>query len=154
MVRHNKMIKVYFDGACEPINPGGTASYGVIIFQGDKKIWEHSNIVKFMEGGEHKTSNNVAEYKGLIAALDFLMGKQLNIEEIIFYGDSSLVINQMFGEWKIKKGLYTRYAKEAKVLLRNMFPKAKGQWIPREKNNIADKLSKDILIKMGIKIKN
>ena len=40
------MIEIYFDGACEPINPRGTASYGYlikkdgeIIKEGDRDYW-------------------------------------------------------------------------------------------------------------------
>jgi ribonuclease HI len=32
------MIEIYFDGACEPINPGGTAAYGFLIKKDNKTI--------------------------------------------------------------------------------------------------------------------
>jgi ribonuclease HI len=58
----------YFDGACEPINPGGTASYGALILQAGEPIWMSSEIFRPENGNQ--TSNNLAEYSGLIAVLE------------------------------------------------------------------------------------
>jgi len=143
------MIKAYFDGCCEPANPGGTASYGAIILKNNKKIWECSKL--FIPNKKRETSNNLAEYQGFIAILNYLLKNKWNKEEIMIYGDSKLVISQMFGNWGIKKGLYVESAKQAKAIL-SAFPKTNGEWIPRRKNSIADKLSKKKLIEAGIKI--
>src|ERR1039457_2050017 len=59
----------WFDGACGPINPGGTATYGVVIKDQDGTILvrEHSLV------GEGSTmSNNVAEYAGVLHVLKYL----------------------------------------------------------------------------------
>lgn len=143
------MIEAYFDGACEPINPGGTASYGAIIFIDDQRIWECSKIYHPIKKGQ--TSNNLAEYSGLIAILDYLMEEAHFLSEIKIYGDSKIVIEQMKGTWKIKKGLYVPLALMAKKKLR-FFKKLTLQWIPREQNSLADELSKAELIKMNVRI--
>ena len=39
------MIKVYSDGACEPINPKGIVTYGYVIYRDDKKIREDYGLV-------------------------------------------------------------------------------------------------------------
>ena len=70
------MIKAYFDGCCEPVNPGGTASYGAVIFKGAKRIWECSEVFYPTLGKEKETSNNVAEYCGFIAILEHLIEAQ------------------------------------------------------------------------------
>ena len=36
------LIECWFDGACEPKNPGGYASYGVIVKVDGRKVWEAS----------------------------------------------------------------------------------------------------------------
>ena len=59
----------YFDGACEPINPGGTASYGALILQAGEPIWMSWELNLPADG--HQTSNNLAEYSGLIALLEW-----------------------------------------------------------------------------------
>ena len=146
------MIKAYFDGCCEPKNPGGTASYGAVIFKDDDRIWETSKIFIPKKGKENQTSNNVAEYSGFISILEFLISMDLNKEAITVYGDSKLVIEQMFGDWRIKKGFYKPIALKAKKILEN-FPDITGEWIPREENGIADELSKAELLKAGVEFK-
>ena len=154
-----KMIKVYFDGCCEPVNPGGTAAYGVAIYNDFQRIWEESRVFVPKAGRERETSNNVAEYSGFIAALDWLLKEKLENESIQVYGDSMLVLCQMLMDdptygirWKIKKGLYKPLAHKALRLLKK-FPNIRGQWIPREENSIADELSKAELIKRGVQFK-
>jgi ribonuclease HI len=153
------MIDVYFDGCCEPKNPGGTAAYGVVVVEGDKRLYEASKVFKPIPGHERETSNNVAEYSGFLDALDFLKLHALNTKEITIYGDSKLVICQMFGDkelggrkWRILKGMYKPIALKAKEKLK-MFPQIKGCWIPRELNTLADELSKTELKNNGVVFK-
>lgn len=152
-------IVAYFDGACEPVNPGGTASFGAVIFIDDKRIWECSQLFEPKKGRERETSNNVAEYSGFIAILEYLKSKKLNKNKIDIYGDSMLVLCQMLMDdprwgvrWRIKQGYYVPLAYRALSLL-NKFPNITGHWIPREENTIADELSKAKLLKAGIKFK-
>jgi ribonuclease HI len=151
-----KKIVAYFDGACEPINPGGYAAFGAVIFIDGVRIWESSKLFVPQIGREEETSNNVAEYAGFLAILEYLLEKKLNNEEIQIYGDSMLVLCQMLMDdpqwhkrWKIKDGFYVPLALQAQKLL-ELFPKIQGEWIPREKNSLADELSKAELIKAGI----
>ena len=144
-------IIAYFDGCCEPKNPGGTASYGAVIFIDGRRIWEASKIFYPRKGKERETSNNVAEYSGFIAILEYLLEHKIT-DPVQVYGDSNLVIQQMFGCWRIKRGFYVPLAQKAKNLLKNL-PHVKGRWIPREENSIADELSKAELIKAGIEFK-
>jgi ribonuclease HI len=138
----------YFDGACEPVNPGGTASYGAVIYENDEKIWECAEVY----GQGKLMSNNVAEYAGFIAVLEWFIEQELCDAEIVVKGDSMLVINQMFGTWKIKNGLYAPLAKKANELL-SRFIDIKGEWIPRDLNDVADELSKAALKKAGVKLR-
>ena len=151
------MIKAYFDGCCEPRNPGGTAAYGVHISKDGRLLYKKSEIV-MMKNKKH-TSNNVAEYAGFIEILDYLKGNGLQNEDIEIMGDSKLVICQMFGDtyrggygWKIKRGFYKPLALCARALM-NDFSNLKGRWIPREQNSLADELSKAHLKKIGIVFK-
>ncbi len=55
-------IRAYFDGACEPINPGGTIGFGAVIFDyAGHEIWHASGISRPNDGPQ-QTSSNVAEY--------------------------------------------------------------------------------------------
>jgi len=146
------MIVCYFDGACEPWNPGGTASYGAVIFRDEMRIWECSKLFKPAPGREEETSNNVAEYSGFLAILEYLKAKGMQREEIVIHGDSNLVIQQMFGRWKMKAGFYIPVALKAQMLLRE-FTDIRGKWIPRDDNGIADELSKRELTNAGVKFR-
>lgn len=138
-------VDCYIDGACEPKNPGGTASWGVYLLAEDMPI-EEWGIVGTGEG----MSNNVAEYSALIEAFK-LVKKHFGIDvELTIFGDSQLVINQMNHEWEIKGGMYAEYAQRA-LHLALQFPRLHFIWIGREKNTFADGLSKRALAEKGIK---
>jgi ribonuclease HI len=143
-------FKAFFDGCCEPVNPGGTASYGAVIFRGKKRIWECSELFVPVLGKEKETSNNVAEYSGFIAILEYFIEHGLENESITVHGDSKLVIEQVSGNWKMHGGYYIPLAIKAKELYKK-FSKLKLKWIPRDQNDIADELSKAELKKAGIK---
>jgi ribonuclease HI len=80
---------LYFDG-CSKGNPGPAGSGALI--KTDGIIWSGCEYVG-------TTTNNVAEYKGLILGLKQL--KFLNINKVIVKGDSMLVINHMTGKYKV-----------------------------------------------------
>ena len=146
-----KQVEVYIDGACEPSNPGGTASFGVYLTSVDDNagsVQEKWGVI----GSGAGMSNNVAEYCALIEAFALIKRHFHNLFDcdITIYGDSQLVINQMAGDWGMKHGLYVEYAVRAKQISTE-FPFIKYVWIPREKNDFADKLSKRALAEVGIK---
>lgn len=136
------MLKVYVDGACEPINPGGTASYGMVVYRDSEKIFERAKIIGSGDG----YSNNVAEYAGL---LEFLKLWHAN-EPATIYSDSQLMVYQMSGKWQARKGMYVDSYLKAKELSRGK--PITFEWIPREKNTEADKLSTTVLLNAGVKV--
>jgi len=71
----------------------------------------------------------------------------------VIHGDSKLVINQLGGKWKSHGGLYVPYMQKAKELLKPLKARVKLQWIPREKNEMCDGLSKDVLRNRGVEFK-
>jgi len=130
----------WFDGACGPINPGGTATYGVMIKDQDGIIlvWEHGLV-----GKGSKMSNNLAEYAGVLHILKYLSSRPPG--RVTIHGDSNLVINQLNGKWRIRKGLYLSTAMEAKALLAYLHSRGwqiNLCWIPRAQNEECDALSK------------
>lgn len=87
------------------------------------------------------TTNNIAEYSGLIALLDRV--RELNIQKIEIRGDSQLVIEQMKGNWKVKD-------KELKELHSRATARLAGldvtfKWIPREENGVCDDAVKFVI---------
>ena len=94
----------------------------------------------------------MAEYAGLIAVLEWFEDQGLFNAEICIGGDSQLVINQMFGTWKIKTGIYAPVACKARELVAQ-FTNMRGEWVRREQNEIADRLSKEALRTAGVKLR-
>jgi|SRR6478752_890661 len=137
-------VKCYFDGACEPKNPGGNMGIGAYILVHGKEIYTHSNYIL----ANSENSNNVAEYMALEKILQYLQSNDLKSKEIWIYGDSNLVIQQMSGKWKVKNGLYKESALRCKELALRLKTKhnLNYKWIPRELNERADKLSKQHLL--------
>jgi len=112
-------------------NPG-PAAYGCLVKDAQ------TNEVLFKEGKTLGiTTNNVAEYSGLVAALAAAYEIDPNAQ-IEVRMDSKLVVEQMSGNWKIKhenmKGLVEK--------ARNAFAQSqvKYVWVPREDNLAADTL--------------
>lgn len=137
-------IECYFDGVCEPKNPGGHGAYGTTInFNDGTPIFCEGKYI----GSGKNVSNNVAEYMGFISILKFLQMYSKN--DIHIRGDSNLVIQQMAGHWRIRKGIYLPYAFQAQKLFRK-YKRTSLQWIPRGENDVCDKLAKDELRKRHI----
>lgn len=139
-------IVCFFDGCCEPRNPGGNMGVGAVIFKNGVKVNTHSGFMP----AKNTNSNNVAEYAALEWILETLLEQGLSDQPILIYGDSKLVIEQMRGAWRIKDGFYVQKALACQQLLKN-FRNIKLQWIPRDENCYADDLSKGQLIKNGVK---
>ncbi|MWA10814.1 bifunctional RNase H/acid phosphatase [Streptomyces sp. BA2] len=87
-------------------------------------------------------TNNVAEYKGLVAGLK--AAHELDPAASVHVRmDSKLVVEQMSGRWKIKHPDMKPLAAEAA----RIFPPAQVtyEWIPREKNKHADRLANEAM---------
>ncbi|MGW0363255.1 bifunctional RNase H/acid phosphatase [Streptomyces sp. NPDC002990] len=87
-------------------------------------------------------TNNVAEYRGLIAGLK--AARELAPDAVVLVRmDSKLVVEQMSGRWKIKHPDMKPLAAEAATIL----PRAQVtyEWIPRERNKHADRLANEAM---------
>ncbi|CAE7860334.1 rnhA [Symbiodinium microadriaticum] len=93
-------LNVYFDGGCQPKNPGGVASCGWFITnQKGNKIAEGSGVVA--DGGP-KATNNYAEYCALGMAIRHLIDEEWSGKSLTIRGDSRLIVEQVAGNWKCK----------------------------------------------------
>jgi ribonuclease HI len=113
-------------------NPG-PAGIGVIIYD------EENNIISQHKKYIGQATNNVAEYRALILALQealALSPKPLTLEIRM---DSQLIVRQMQGKYKIKEPTLQVLAGEVFKLLKN-FEVVVFKDIRRELNKEADKL--------------
>ena len=130
------MIEAYFDGLCDP-NPGGVATYGFVVKRDGKKIHEGHGLA--VAPKTPQATNNVAEYTGLIKALEWLAEQKVK-GPIVVRGDSDLVIKQIRGEYKVKSGLLAPLHRRAGELA-SRFDSLDFEWIQRERNTEADRLT-------------
>jgi probable phosphoglycerate mutase len=129
----NRKLVVEADGGSRG-NPG-PAAYGAV-------VREAATGEVLVELADHLgvTTNNVAEYTGLLeglrAAVD--IDPEAEIEARL---DSKLVVEQMSGRWAIKNETLRRIALQA----RDVVPRERISftWVPREKNKAADKLANE-----------
>ncbi len=130
-----KKLTVYLDGASRG-NPG-PAGVGIVI--SDEKGKVISEINEYIG----KTTNNVAEYTALIRALEeigIIAGKAPKGVAVKFYLDSELLVNQISGTYRTKDKNLFSLLQQVRQLSSNL-AKVEYQYIPREKNKIADKLA-------------
>lgn len=122
-------------------NPG-VAGYGALVRDPDT-----GQMLAQRAAPLGKASNNVAEYSGLIAGLQAVLDLDLAADvNLVAKMDSKLVVEQMAGRWKIKHADMRRLAIQARDLVHqigHVGGRVEFQWIPRELNGDADKLSND-----------
>jgi ribonuclease HI len=136
-------IRAYFDGGVFPKNPGGFMAYAVIIWKDDYILHRYSKLYQ----PNPTNSNNLSEYLSFRHILQYLINNHLQDEPIIIYGDSQLVIEQMWGSWKIGEGSYIREALHCKSLLPR-FSKISGKWISSDRNKITHKMIEEEIKKI------
>jgi broad specificity phosphatase PhoE/ribonuclease HI len=113
-------------------NPG-PAGYGAVV-----RAHPTGEILLERYGSLGITTNNVAEYTGLIEGLK--AARELNATHVDVRMDSKLVIEQMSGRWQIKHPGLRPLAAEAATLV-SRFDQVTFEWIPRERNKAADALA-------------
>ncbi len=118
---------------------------GAVIYEGDNILYEHSEHIP----ASRENSNNVAEYMAMNAVLDWLIMHGYTGDNILIRGDSKLSVMQCAGKWNINKGIYVPLAYKARELKQN-FINIRFEWIPRELNDYADRLSKQPMKKAGV----
>ncbi|MHA7726559.1 bifunctional RNase H/acid phosphatase [Corynebacterium hesseae] len=125
-------LVIFADGGSRG-NPG-IAGSGTAVYNADRS--QLLKEIAYVVG--QKSTNNVAEYHGLLRGLEAAV--ELGADEVEFYMDSKLVVEQMNGRWKIKHPDMQKLAIEARRLL-DQIPSFSLEWVPRAKNSVADALS-------------
>ncbi|MEH3155270.1 MAG: bifunctional RNase H/acid phosphatase [Gordonia paraffinivorans] len=117
-------------------NPG-VAGYGAVVWDAD-----HESVLAERKEYIGRATNNVAEYRGLIAGLS--AARDLDADEVWVRMDSKLVVEQMSGRWKVKHPDMIPLAQQARDLVAE-FSRVDFAWIPRAKNAHADRLANEAM---------
>jgi ribonuclease HI len=122
-------LVLYFDGASRG-NPG-PSSYGV---------WSPAGLADSKRLGT--TTNNVAEWRGFLAALDLAL--QSGARDVEIRADSQLVLRQFSGEYRVKAQHLAVFLEEARRKARGI-ERLRVVHVPREQNREADALANRVL---------
>jgi ribonuclease H / adenosylcobalamin/alpha-ribazole phosphatase len=117
-------------------NPG-PAGYGAVVFDA-----RTGSVLAERKEAIGVETNNVAEYRGLIAGLR--AAKELGAVRVAVRMDSKLVVEQMNGKWQVKNPGLRPLAREA-AQLRLGFAEVTFEWVPRERNKHADRLANEAM---------
>lgn len=147
------ILKVYTDGGARG-NPG-PASIGMVFYADGKKIFSHREDIGIK-------TNNEAEYLAVIKALENIKNQisllrpaqrdfagqakiktTYQILNIEFFSDSSLLVNQVNGLFKVKNARIREFIFKIRTLEQEIGLPISYRNIPREKNQAADDLVND-----------
>ena len=117
-------------------NPG-PAGYGSVVWSADRSI-----VLAESKQSIGWATNNVAEYRGLIAGLE--EAAKLHAAEVAVSMDSKLVVEQMSGRWKVKHPDLAELHAQARALAQR-FERVSFTWIPRAENSHADRLANEAM---------
>lgn len=125
---------IHFDGSCSGTRVGCaihvTHPSGEVCYAGGVPLGENG-------------TNNIAEYMGIITALDFLQ-EHPEIPTAIVRGDSKLVIEQVSGRWMCRAPHLQTFLVQAKSQLSDLRRAGRSvtlEWVPREQNSYADEIA-------------
>jgi probable phosphoglycerate mutase len=132
------MIVAYIDGGARG-NPG-PAGYGVRIEQ------EDGTLIEELSGSIGVATNNVAEYRALLAALEW--AKARGHHQLTVRSDSLLLVQQMRGIYKVKNaGLQPLHGRAS--ILAHEIGRVAYEHVRRESNAHADRLANAAMDQKG-----
>ena len=124
------MITAHVDGGARG-NPG-SAGYGAVITD------DTGQVLAELYAGIGVSTNNIAEYRGLLAALEWALEHRHS--RLHVRSDSLLVVQQMLGNYKVKhEGLIPLYRQARHLVAR--IGDVTFEHVRREQNKEADRLS-------------
>jgi ribonuclease H / adenosylcobalamin/alpha-ribazole phosphatase len=132
------MVLAYVDGGSRG-NPG-PAGYGV------RFEHEDGTLIDEVHASIGIATNNVAEYRGLIAALEYAAAH--GFDDLLVRSDSLLLVMQMLGRYRVKHPGLQPLNAEAQALARRV-GRVRFEHVGRERNHHADRLANVAMDRAG-----
>jgi ribonuclease HI len=127
-------VVVHVDGGARG-NPGPAAAAAVVSTPGGEVLDEAAVTLG-------RATNNVAEYRGLIAGLERAL--DLGLANVTVVSDSELVVKQMRGEYRVKNEALRDLRDEAERLASKL-GRVQYTSVRRAENELADRLVNEAL---------
>ena len=131
---NSKQLTIYTDGAARG-NPG-PASIGAIIKD------EQGKLITTISRRIGSTTNNQAEYRAIIAALEKVV--TLGAGTVVLNSDSELIVRQINGKYRVKNASLKPLHQKVKQLI-SLLEDFTINHIPRQQNTEADSLANKAL---------
>jgi ribonuclease HI len=116
-------------------NPG-PAAYGYVLEAEDGTVLDARGETIGV------ATNNVAEYRGLVAGLE--KAAELGLDEVEVVSDSELIVKQMRGEYRVKNAALRELSLDAARAARRI-GRVTYRAVRREHNELADQLVNEAL---------
>ena len=130
MGREPLRLQVHIDGGARG-NPGPAAAAVIVRDAADGAVVHQAGL--FLG----RTTNNVAEYRALLAGLEF--AARLGAAEVQVFSDSELLVRQMNGQYRVRNaGLKPLH--ERALQMHERFARCSYQHVGRADNRDADRL--------------
>jgi ribonuclease HI len=126
--------RLFTDGGARG-NPG-PAAYAYVLEN------EHGDPIAFLGQTIGVATNNVAEYRGLVAGLE--KAAELGVRDLEVVSDSELMVKQMRGEYRVKNEALRELSVEAGRLARRV-GHVSYRHVRRAHNELADRLVNEAL---------
>ncbi len=130
--------RLYTDGGARG-NPG-PAAFAYVLEADDRTVLDARGEAIGV------ATNNVAEYRALVAGLARAL--ELGLSEVEVVSDSELVVKQMTGEYRVKNAALRELSLEASRLARQL-GRVSYTAVRREENELADRLVNEALDAAG-----
>jgi ribonuclease HI len=130
--------RLFTDGGARG-NPGPAAAAYVLEAENGTVLAAHGEAIG-------AATNNVAEYRALVAGLAKAL--ELRVDEVEVVSDSELLVKQMNGEYRVKKPELRELSLEAARLARQLTG-VRYTAVRREHNELADRLVNEALDSAG-----
>ena len=126
--------RLFTDGGSRG-NPGPAAAAYVLESEDGHVLAAHSEVIGV-------ATNNVAEYRALVAGLAKAL--ELRVDELEVISDSELVVKQMKGEYRVKNAALVDLSLEAARIAREL-GSVRYRAVRRKHNELADSLVNEAL---------
>lgn len=123
----------FFDGACEPTNPGGLSTGGWVL-----PALGIEGCAAYCKGEE--STNNVAEYSAAVDCLREVWRTGWR-GPVLLHGDSQLVVRQFSGVYRCRSPRVMPLLEKLRHAA-TFFEVVQLVWVPRAQNTEADRMSK------------
>ncbi len=125
-------VVAFIDGSS--LGNPGEAGCGVVLKD------EEGSVLQMLGEYIGRATNNVAEYRGLLACLR--LASEMGVRSLTVFSDSELMVNQMKGTYRVKQPHLKELHSQVLEAIRIDSLRFKIHHIPREKNREADELAR------------